>query len=556
MQYNFNTNSISTDRQRCCQPRINANATHTAINQKTLTRLIPRIILLMLILISSLLNNSANASVIKWISGDHTWYIIVTHHSNYEEALAACSAYQASWGAGPCVTPEDFNVNPGPVVTGPSPFVLTFFDPWRQEHYQQYSYYTPVVCTPPLVLSQEYGCILKDDNCPTIDGTNPISIGLGSKYQTETDFVGNGSFPLTVKRTYNSAGQGPKKPGPSWQFFSQLDWNIDFLSALITRPNGKQILFNTDGDGGWLSDPDVTGTLESIIDGAGAITGWVYSELNSLVEEFDEFGKLVKATHLTGASHSYVYEGTAITVTHSNGEVLTYQLPGESIITGFTSPENQQFTYTSSAVNGRWHIDSVTYPDGGIRTYHYENTIFPSALTGITDENGDRFSTWAFDSEGRAISSEHHGGADKVTIDYTNIDDPGDSRAVTTNALGKQTTYHFTTVHGVRKVNQVEGHPTASCAGANKNYAYDTNGFTASKTDWKGNTTTYVRNAKGQELSRTEAFGTPDARTITTEWHPTFNLRNKVTEPDRETTYTYDTNGNLLSQQTTDLLTP
>jgi len=37
----------------------------------------------------------------------------------------------------------------------------------------------------------------------------------------------------------------------------------------------------------------------------------------------------------------------------------------------------------------------------------YENQDFPHHLTGITDENGDRYAVWSYDSDGRAISSEH-----------------------------------------------------------------------------------------------------------------------------------------------------
>ncbi len=54
------------------------------------------------------------------------------------------------------------------------------------------------------------------------------------------------------------------------------------------------------------------------------------------------------------------------------------------------------------------------------------------------------------------------------------------------NPLSKDTSYHFTTLHGVEKVTQVEEHATASCAGANQNYTYDANGYLASKTDWQG----------------------------------------------------------------------
>ncbi len=119
-----------------------------------------------------------------------------------------------------------------------------------------------------------------------------------------------------------------------------------------------------------------------------------------------------------------------------------------------------------------------------------------------------------------------------------------------TNPLGKQTTYHFTTIHGVRKVTQVEGHPTASCEGANRSYSYDANGNIASKTDWNGVTTNYTYDmSRNLELTRTEAVGTPQERTITTEWHPDFRLPTKITEPKRITEYTYDAQGQQLSSK-------
>ena len=230
-------------------------------------------------------------------------------------------------------------------------------------------------------------------------------------------------------------------------------------------------------------------------------------------------------------------------------------------------PSQAEYKYKYN-INGM--LRYISYPDETLNTagsnpfgednpfkeYLYDDPNFPQALTSIIDTNGDRFATWAYDSKGRAISSEHSGGTEKVVIDYTHINDESDPRVMTANVLGKQTTYHYATPLDVRKVTLVEGHPSANCLAANKNYSYDANGFLASKTDWKGNATTYIRNAKGQDLSRTEAAGTPDERIIITEWHATFNLRTKVAEPDRETVYTYDTNGNLLSQQRTDLTTP
>jgi YD repeat-containing protein len=64
--------------------------------------------------------------------------------------------------------------------------------------------------------------------------------------------------------------------------------------------------------------------------------------------------------------------------------------------------------------------------------------------------------------------------------------------------------------------------------------------------------TTFVHNALGEETSRTEASGTPLARTITTAWASTFHLPTKIVAPNRTTTFTYDANGNLLTKSVTD----
>lgn len=53
-------------------------------------------------------------------------------------------------------------------------------------------------------------------------------------------------------------------------------------------------------------------------------------------------------------------------------------------------------------------------------------------------------------------------------------------------------------------------------------------------------------------VSVTESSNRSVSRTTTTDWHPQFRLPVKVTEPGRETAYTYDSVGNPLSQTITD----
>ncbi|RMM03860.1 YD repeat-containing protein [Pseudomonas savastanoi] len=69
------------------------------------------------------------------------------------------------------------------------------------------------------------------------------------------------------------------------------------------------------------------------------------------------------------------------------------------------------------------------------------------------------------------------------------------------------------------------------------------------KTDAKGLVTTYTYDDRGLEVSRTEASGTPVARTITTEWDPARFLPVKTVDDQRITSYRYDDQGREISRQ-------
>lgn len=92
----------------------------------------------------------------------------------------------------------------------------------------------------------------------------------------------------------------------------------------------------------------------------------------------------------------------------------------------------------------------------------------------------------------------------------------------------------------------VTGVPNQSAGG--QNFAYDSNGFVASVTDFNNNVTTYTHDARGDQTSRTEASGSSVARTISTTWSSTFHLPTQIAEPNRTTTFTYDARGNTLTR--------
>jgi YD repeat-containing protein len=108
--------------------------------------------------------------------------------------------------------------------------------------------------------------------------------------------------------------------------------------------------------------------------------------------------------------------------------------------------------------------------------YYYEDARFPHHLTGLTDENDNRFATWAYDAAGRAVLSEHAGGAERVTFTYH-----PDGSTTATDASGHTRTYAFDTLHGVRKLTSLDGGPCRNCGTQARDITYDVNGFVASR---------------------------------------------------------------------------
>jgi RHS repeat-associated protein len=200
-------------------------------------------------------------------------------------------------------------------------------------------------------------------------------------------------------------------------------------------------------------------------------------------------------------------------------------------------------------------LTSATYPDDKSRIYHYEHTSLKHHLTGITDENGNRFATYAYDSySGRAISTQHAGGADKFSFVYNT------NATTVTDALATTRVYGLQSILGAGKITSIS-QPCADCAASS---TYDSNGNLASRKDFNGNLTCYTNDTtrnletkRVEGLSGTACPGTAGAatRTINTEWHPTWQLPARIAQPNRITTYSYDTHANLISksiQATTD----
>jgi len=351
---------------------------------------------------------------------------------------------------------------------------------------------------------------------------NPINQGTGNKYQTEVDYQGLGATTLVFKRYYNSTSvNGDVHFGKNWRGFYDRSILAFNNSATVFRANGKSYEFNLSGTV-WTPDVDVTDRLESLIDTSGNPAGWRYITSAETVETYDVNGRLISITNRSEQTQtlSYDTQNRLTSVTGYLGHTLTFAYNAQNQVNLMTDPDGGQYGYTYDANK---NLASITWPDFTTRYYLYEDVNFPQALTGITDANGDRYATWAYDTQGRAISSEHAGGKEKVTLVYNT-----DGTTTVTNAKGVSNTYNFVTQHNVVKNTSISGEPCSSCGGQYNSLSYDANGFLASSTDFNGNTTTYVNGARGLVASRTEAAGTTEARTITTNWHANYRLPTQI----------------------------
>lgn len=390
---------------------------------------------------------------------------------------------------------------------------------------------------------------------------NPIGLLDGCKLQREVDYRARTPGGLEVVRQYNSAGYFALQPLPktasdvwrtNWDRRILVPPSPDAVLAYAQRADGFVQVFRTDGRELHNLQGGAAATLERLADASGATTGWRLTTADRDVEHYDAGGRMRAVAMRTGATFALAYEanGRLASVTDTYGNRLSFTYDGLGRRTGFVAPGDRIHVWGYDA---RGRLASVTHPDGAVRTYHYENASFPHALTGITDENGERHATWEYDATGRAVASRHAGGAEAVTLTFGAYSaSANEGMTSVTDALGAVRAHYYEAAGGVLRVKRVE-QSCSGCPTTRATYTHDTAGNVVSFRDFNGNLTTYAYDAlRNLETSRTEAAGTAVARTVTTEWHPVFRLPTRITAPSaaagvaQVTDFAYDAQGNLV----------
>jgi len=405
------------------------------------------------------------------------------------------------------------------------------------------------------------------DPCPKCG--NPANPANGNKFERQLVYRGLNGFELSL--AFNTLDDYDTRFGRRWR--DSYDRRIGASGSAkgpgkaAFRPDGKVFQFNLVG-GAWVPDTSSNYRLTA------TPSGWtLYVPDGDETETYNLAGLLLSIRSRAGLTQTVTYSdgstgpnggfiltdggqptqiamplGAPIRVTDNFGRTLSFGYNAALRVVAVTDPSGGLYRFTYGTTNN--NLATITFPDGTVKTFVYnepENTRganLVNALTGIIDENNSRFATFQYDGQENVVSTEHSG-AERYQLSYANL------VTTVTDPLNTPRSYGFQLTFNTFKNVGISGLACPACGPMSQ--IFDANGNVASRTDWNGNVADYGYDlTRNLEISRTEAFDTPQARTITTQWHPTFRLPVKLAEPLRITTYVYNGDGGANCGAATD----
>lgn len=381
---------------------------------------------------------------------------------------------------------------------------------------------------------------------------DPIALGTGNVFEEVDDYATAGPNPLTFKRYYNSMAAPTLATALGQNWRSNYDRYLNVVSSseiIAERPDGQQLIFTFNGSA-WTSDTDVDYVLAN-----PSGSTWTLTDHDDTAETYTVSGSkgvLQSIAYRNGYTQTLNYSGSQLSsVNDYYNRTLSFTYTGGQI-SGVTTPDSLVLSYGYTLVNNEFLLTSVGYNTSPAtsQTYVYGNASFPFALTGITDELGNSYASWAYDGQGRATSNQLAGGANYTQVSY---DDTTGNRTVT-GPLGIAETYKFTTLQGVPKVTEIDRVANGSIPAATRTMSYDSNGYLATATDWNGNETQYTNNGHGQPTAIIEADGVSGVQRETDIAYDTTWVHEPatITTPGLTTSFTYDSHGNVSTKLLTD----
>src|ERR1700730_4289698 len=350
----------------------------------------------------------------------------------------------------------------------------------------------------------------------------PVNVINGNMYLQQTDYQLPGAGEaIVITRTYNSISPNIGLFGRGWTTGYDETVTTDANNRLqLTMPDGRLITFAT---------PDFFGQMVKNGDGSYTVTF-----KDGRVHQFNSSGKLLSQTDRQGNQTTLAYNsgGKLISITDPSGRVLSVTTNGSGQVLSISDTMGTvaSYTYGSDKL-----LLSVTYADNSRFQFSYADAT-GLLLTTVTDALGNVVEHHDYDLQGRATTSETHGGVERYTLSYVSL-----SETDVTDALGHVTKYFYSTVLGRRVVTRVEGN--CSCGNSQvQTWTYDNQANVTAKTDALNHTSTLTYDSNGNRLTETGPTGT-----VAFTYNQFREVLTRTNQMHGVTTNTYDSFGKLLT---------
>ena len=351
----------------------------------------------------------------------------------------------------------------------------------------------------------------------------PVNVMTGNMWLEQTDYrIAGSDGTLDINRFYNTMLQTDGLFGKGWR--TQFDESLEAYGDSLVRVN------MSDGRAVYLGRKDTTSAYnlspqkyigEVVKEADGS---YLLKLKDGHESKFTSAGRLEWKKDRNGNQTTLTYDasGNLTTVTDAFGRSLTFTMSG-----GRVARVADAFGKVADYVyNADGTLQSVTYADNGYRQYSFEYTTINNKkyMTAVKDALNNVLEAHSYDAQGRAITSERAGGADKQTISYTSTSganpytsgaNPYTSGAnpytSVTDGLGRVTRYNYRKLlSGLKQLVSVVGNCDCGSGEEKTTYEYDDNWNVVKVTDALGNATTYTHDADGNVLTATDVLGDAD----------------------------------------------
>ena len=373
----------------------------------------------------------------------------------------------------------------------------------------------------------------------------PVNVANGNMYLQQTDYLLPGGLGenINITRTYNSMMQTSGLFGIGWSFqYDEHLTSYDAVTLQLQMPDGKAVFFGKSSATTFA--PISAGFYGQITVDTNGIYSLTFKD--GSIHRFNPQGNLIALIDRNNnqITLNYNTNGHLISIVDAVSRMLIVTPDAQGRIAILTDSIGLAATYAYDTF-GR--LESVTYPDNSKFTFTYEVQTDSQGtrhlLTEVKDALNNIVEKHEYYADGKAQTSERHGGVEKYTFDYANLANQTEPYTQVTDARNNITKYFIKRIGSRQVTTKTEG--VCSCGGSGSEtttYEYDNQLNMTKKVDALGRTTIYTYDTDGNRLTMTDTIGM--------EIYTYNNFSQILMKTDRMNGVwmnTYDANGNLLT---------